>query len=246
VIFAASRASGTDTTSRFVLKKFWDDRIRTGVYGVRKEFDALRLFHEALISRGNLRCPQPIAISPDGSAYLMTFLEGVRIDRHPPKESRERKRIVEAILHGLAIYYEKVGGLYADFQPRNIIVDRRIVGFIDPTLAAETHDRIGRQLAHQPATADVGYWLYSLAAQTTKGLIMDPVRTVRALRLTGELVKQAPDALDPAAPRAEFLEEVGTAADIRLHLLRERRGIKGLPLRLVGKQIVRGILQRAR
>lgn len=247
ILAARDEADDARRVSKFVLKRFWEDQVRTGIRGVTEEFRALQDLHEAFNEKPcGLTCPRPITLSPSGLAYLMTFVNGRRLDQFSPRDRATRSRISNGVLKGLAIYYEKVGGLYADFQPRNILFDDDSIAFIDPTLAAEVHARISRQLTHQPASADIGYWLFSIAAQMTKSLAFQPIRAFRLLRLTEELVSQASGIVGPGTSDDSFLDDVDKAAHLRLDLMRRRRGIKGAPLRLVGELVVRRVIRRAR
>ena len=212
-----------------VLKVLLDDDPRRDL---RAEFSALERFHEALAGHERVRCPRPIALHSDARAYLMERVPGRPLDEVELEGGRADEAI-DSLLEGLAIYHRAVDDLYGDFQPSNVLVAEGRLTLIDPTLPAEIHQRIAATLSHAPASADIGYWVYSVASRAALASIVDRASGRRRWEITQRLLRAAPRRF--AVDEESFSNDVRRAVETRLQRLPRSSPMKGRVLELLGR-----------
>lgn len=226
---------GAPTSERVVLKV-----ARAPQPGrLQREFEALQALHRALESAHDASSPRPLGLHPEGSAYLMTFEDGAPIGS-TPLTPETQAQLVDALLHALQLYYEATGDLYGDLQPKNLLVGPAGLCLIDPTLDAEIHHELASTMTHAPASADLGYWLYSVLSTLPRSSVTAPQAALRTASFTRSLLRAAPDRF--SAPVETFTREVARGAEVRLDRLARAKPMRGRVIRALAKPMQRRLL----
>ena len=155
---------------RYALKLYSMQAPHNPRTSAENEFRALQTFYGACRGRPDIAVPEPLALLERDPGYLMRHLEGrclVPYLRHARLDSLSTSLLAKRIVDGLAIFYGSVGGVYGDFQPRNLLVGSDLrVGFLDPTIPDPGHLAIVANRRFAPWSADMGYWLFSVLVKS--------------------------------------------------------------------------------
>ena len=184
-----------DRRSAFVLKRFERRKAVHSATAAVVEYEALRLFHEAASNLDGVSAPEPLLLLGDGSGYLMRYVDGQPLsqvlaanDRGGPFDSRLTAR---RLIAGLHAYHSTAGKPYYDFHPGNVLLDRELkVVMLDPTLPSPVRQAIADSSRLGFISADLGYWLHSLAITGAKGGVLQRDWWL-LLRVTLELFQMA-------------------------------------------------------
>ena len=182
---------------KFVLKVLVDQD-PTSIKFAELEYNLLHDFYEVTRGRDDIGAPEPVALVPNYSAYIMRFVGGTtlydflgihRADR------LHRTAIVDRLLAGLHIFYESVKCRYGDFHPRNIIItpDGRIV-FLDPSHWDHGHRDVSSRAQFGPLSVDLGNWVYCVTRWAPRHCLTHPKLPFNLSRLTVEMIRSASQA----------------------------------------------------
>jgi hypothetical protein len=244
VIIGASNREGQQL--RFALKVFRPRYRRGGM--VEKEYSSLQSFHRGLSGRPGIDCPEPLCLSPDRGAYLMTFVEGVPFDEFVAGKTRPFPQTASQVLRGLTVYYDNVGEQYGDFQPSNVLVGGKGVVFLDPTVPNPANPAYAASAIHPkyaPSSVDVGFWLHSVAVHTPKSVLRG-LRVARGQRdFAVELLTQAAAAA-PEGEAAAYVAEVTRVVRGHLDWLRDDGGWRDGLLSVFGARFVSSLTRAER
>ncbi len=209
---------------------------------LRKEYKALEALNLALISVAGASSPEPLALHPDGNAYLMTHVPGRPVDSVYLRP-HTRESMAQTLLDALAAYYQTTGELYGDLQPQNVLVDGNALCLIDPTLPAQIHRELASTMEFSPASADLAYWAYSVVSRAAGTFARTPAVAVRRSRFTEVLMGAAPARF--GAPPRPFYEEIQHGVRVRLARLATAEGLKGRLIQSLGEALLESALKRA-
>lgn len=186
-------AVSNDDGSRnlLALKRFYPENPKNSADSVLREWSALTAFGDAL-SKASIpvSTPVPIRVFPDRLCYVMSYVEGRPLsDWIPPHGARLGARVLS---DALALYHRALRQIYGDFQPGNVLwgeeggfalLDMTIPNpfYWNPAFAA---------LESGLASADLGYWLFSVCTRTWRFAIRNPVHAWRLLMLSRHLVEE--------------------------------------------------------
>ena len=232
-------ASGASRGKAAVLKTASD---RTSPQALTEEYRALGVLNEALGAVTGVSSPEPLALHPDGSAYLMTHVSGVSVDSVDLTQA-SREALAEKLLDALGAYYDASGKLYGDLQPQNVLVDGATLSLIDPTLPAQIHRELAATMQHAPASADLADWVSSVVSRAGATFVRAPTGALRRALFTQALILAAP-ARFGARPEP-FLEEIERGARVRLARLAAAKGFKGRLIEALGTALLRRVVGRA-
>jgi tRNA A-37 threonylcarbamoyl transferase component Bud32 len=225
------------------LKVFRRERKHNSVESIRAEFDVLKGFAATLAAHPcGVVCPHPLDVSPDGYAYLMTYVEGETLDDYLLRirngSVTDPADVVTAIVQGITRFYDAVGAPYADFQPRNVRVTTSAVALFDPMIGNPGFLPPRSGLQWWPPSADFGFWIQEVGADAVRQSVQRP-RLVRArIDFTRRLVAAAAAAF---APRSQdrFRDEVVAVGDFHFQRYRRRLGIRWAAHHFVGRRVAR-------
>jgi hypothetical protein len=164
--------------------------------------------------------PEPLLLLERRRGYVMRCVHGLPL--------HERFRTVRALsgsairdlatrlVRGLGAYHESTGLPFADFNPRNVLLDPDLrAGLLDPNVPPARFDRVAARVRYAPWSLDLGYWTGDLAGRGIKLGILHPRATLAVWRLTIALI-EAVERTFPARARDGFRREVLKVA--RFHL----------------------------
>src|SRR3989338_2965934 len=231
----------TGKPAKFVLKLFSKDYHHNCPTAARHEFDVLEKFHNAVKNVNEITCPAPIAFYElDNGAYLMTYISGKSLEWYLAHTAIDFRDIVSRLLRGFQIYYTAVAEIYGDFQTKNVIIrECGSIGLIDPTMPNPFYHQFTVQCG--PASIDMGYWLYTVAAGTAKLMVFNPKLCLRYQAFTRCLLKEAASVFFPAREHL-FLEEVIMVALSHLDRLKKKSKFKKFLLYSIGKRVIKNMV----
>ncbi len=230
-----------------VLKAFRRERRHNTVDSVRSEFEALAAFAATLDrSDSRVRCPRPLALAPDGFAYLMTYVDAPTLDDYlvcaRSGSANVFGQLASAIVDGLVCFYDALGTCYADFQPRNICVSASRIFMLDPLIGNPAFLPKREHLRWWPASADVGFWTEQVGAEAVRQCIQEPRLAVARVSLTREVIRRAAEVFGIADPDG-FHQEVVAVADFHFRRFRRLLGSRWTIHYLAGRYIARRCAQ---
>lgn len=229
-----------------VLKAFRRERRHNTVDSVRSEFEALAAFAATLDRSGSrVRCPRPLALAPDGFAYLRRTSTRQRWTTIWCAQDQVRRifgQLASAIVDGLVCFYDALGTCYADFQPRNICVSASRIFTLDPLIGNPAFLPKREHLRWWPASADVGFWTEQVGAEAVRQCIQEPRLAVARVSLTREVIRRAAEVFGMADPDG-FHQEVVAVADFHFRRFRRRLGSRWTIHYIAGRYIARRCAQ---
>lgn len=178
----------------FVLKRFGGKKAFHSPDSAGVEYEALCLLYKEVSKLDGLSVPEPLLLLDDRSGYLMRRVDGqplgqVLVTNHPGLS--EYRLIAHRLINGLRAYYLVAGKPYYDFHPGNVLLSREFkVVMLDPTLPSPTSHEIANSSHLGFISADLGYWLHSLATTGARGGVLRRAWWL-LLRLTEQLFRMA-------------------------------------------------------
>jgi hypothetical protein len=194
---------------KVVLKVMEPSRPRNTPDSVEREYRALERFYESSRSHSDVGIPEPIGLFREQRGYLMSYVEATSVEDLLGADllgEEEIRTVAGRIASALELYHQSVGEMYGDFHPLNVLVRPSLeVVLIDPTPTSPFQESVGEGLRHSPASADLGYWAYSVAARSVKQILKGSRLPARLYGLTSELMTYA------GRPHSEYAEAFSDA-----------------------------------
>lgn len=221
---------GREGRGKAVLKTMSPLRPANTPESAEREYKALELFYQETKAHPNVGAPEPLEHFGGRLGYLMghvdapgleDLLEADRLD------DEELRTVAGRVVSALGLYYDSVGELYGDFQPRNVLVrpSSLRVFLLDPTPTNSFQQMLGEGAPYSPASADLGYWAYSVAARSVKQGLVGSKLPAKLYGLTSEMISRACETFDDGAPEG-FRDAVFAVAGRYADRLGARRRLK--------------------
>lgn len=157
--------------------------------------------------------PAVYAVLECGRAYVMEDLGRETVWQAAGARGGLPARLASDLLVALSRYAAATGRPFGDFHPGNaVLTNSGGVRLFDPGPTESSGD----------VTRDLGHWTCSTAASVVEGLVPNPWRYGRLLRLNVEMVALAASPL-PWRERRPFVDEVFSRAHTELGTLRSSR-----------------------
>lgn len=249
VILLVEYKKESNLNQRFILKIFTRNYRHNSPEGFKREVMALRKFHAALEKRNitHISCPRVIIANSKEMYYVMSYLEGGNLDDYLARANTFNHHIndvTDILIEGISIFYDAVGQIYGDFQPKNIIIGNNWnVGFVDPTIPNPFFGDLHSMLSCSYGAADFGYWLYSVAIQSAKYALVDIFLAIKRIRFTVQLLRKTRS--DFSQGQHDFIADVVLVTKGHLRRMKAKsRSLKTQFLIVFGKIIIKYVLAR--
>ncbi len=218
-----------DNEDKLVVKHFKNKYVNATLDDANKEFEALASFNKVCRSHPYIRTARPLMLLSSGDGYVMEELEGLSLDKVLEGIKKNRVNLSEIagrIVEGVKMFHKCTSEPYADFQPRNILIDNNgCVGFIDPTLPNKFFYEVAEDTPNGLLAADIGYWLFNTAVEIVKKGLLRPKCIFQLTRFT-ILLSTTAQHMSNKSDTEEFLSAAFKAAHRHASRLKISRQVK--------------------